>query len=72
MARHSTVGGRPLTLTLNHNPHPNPNPSPNPNPNPKLNPNQVRSGSKSGGYQKREVHKAPTDAFNPAYEQARG
>ena len=29
----------------------------------------VRSGSKSGGYQKREVHKAPTDAHNPAYEQ---
>ena len=36
---------------------------------PLVSPDQVRSGSKSGGYQKREVHKAPTDAHNPAYEQ---
>lgn len=31
----------------------------------------VRSGgSKSGGYQKREVHKAPTDSFNPDFDNA--
>ena len=36
------------TLRPNPNPIPNPNPKPSPSPSPRLNPKQVRAGSRGG------------------------